>query len=78
MKPIPQWRRWWRRHSVYVVGLMPAITYAREHIDELKEHLPPGVYSGLMVFLFFAFLIVLNIKQQSVSGGSSDEPRKTE
>lgn len=69
MKLIPQWKKWWKRHSVYVVGLMPAISWARENITLLREHLPPEIYSGIMVFLFVAFLVVLNIKQNSLSGG---------
>lgn len=68
MKLIPQWRRWWRRHSVYIVSLMPAITYARENIAELKDYLPSGIYSLVMIILFVAFLVALNIKQNSVSG----------
>lgn len=78
MTLIPNWKKWWKRHSVYVVGLMPAISYAREHIAELKDYLPTEIYSGVMVLLFVAFLIVLNIKQKSVSGGSKDEPGKIE
>lgn len=68
MKLIPQWRRWWRRHSVQIASLMPAITWAREHFPEVRDHLPPTVYSVLMIVLFVAFLVVLNIKQNSVSG----------
>lgn len=67
MKLIPQWRRWWRRHSVQIVSMMPAITWAREHFPEVKDNLPPNVYSIVMVALFVAFLVVLNIKQDSLS-----------
>lgn len=68
MTLIPQWRRWWRRHSVQIASLMPAITWAREHFPEVKDHLPANVYSIMMIVLFVAFLVVLNIKQNSVSG----------
>lgn len=68
MKLIPQWRRWYRRHSVHIASLMPAITWAREHSSEVKDYLPPSIYSALMIALFVAFLVALNIQQNAVSG----------
>jgi hypothetical protein len=68
MKLIPNWKRWWRRHSVQIASLMPAITWAREHSPDIREHLPPDIYSILMVGLFVAVIVVMQIPQKCVSG----------
>lgn len=68
MKMIPNWRRWWRRHSVWIGSLMPTITWAREQMPALQEHLPPATYSVLMVVLFVAMIVAMQIHQDAVSG----------
>ena len=76
MQLIDQWRKWHCRYSVHIVSLMPVIASAREQFPQIREFLPPTVYSAIMVGLFAAFLIALNIKQESLSGASNG-PDKT-
>lgn len=68
MKLIPQWRSWWKRHSVHIASLMPAITYARAEFPSVREFLPPDVYGEVMLTLFIAMVVVMNIHQDAVSG----------
>lgn len=78
MELIKQWRKTHRRYSVYITALMPAIAMARDQLPQIREFLPPQVYSAVMVGLFVAFIFALNVKQQSLSEVASDEPNKAE
>lgn len=69
MKLIPQWKKWWKRHSVQIIAIMPAISIAREQLPGIREYLPPDVYGFAMVVLGIAAIIVMQIKQSAVSGG---------
>lgn len=67
---IPQWRNWWRRHSFWIGSLMPTITWAREQLPQVQQYLPSSVYGGVMVGLFVAMVLAMQVKQDSVSGGA--------
>ena len=68
MTLIPQWRNWYKRHSVHVASLMPAITMARTEFPSVREFLPPAIYGAVMVGLLVVMIVALNIHQDSVSG----------
>lgn len=74
MKPIPEWRRWWRRYSTWLALAIPILVTLREALPELKELIPIDAYKYISGGLGFAVVIATNIKQQSVSGDESNEP----
>jgi len=77
MQLISQWKKWHRRYSVHIVSLMPVIATARDQVPQIREFLPPAVYSAVMVGLFVVFLVALNVKQESLSQEASNGPDKT-
>ena len=68
MKLIPQWKKWWKRHSVQLIALMPIVTILREQLPGIREYLPPDVYGYTMAALGITAIIVMQIKQSAVSG----------
>lgn len=68
MKLIPQWKKWWKRHSVQLIALMPIVTILREQLPGIREYLPPDVYGYTMAALGITAIVVMQIKQASVSG----------
>lgn len=68
MKLIPQWKKWWKRHSVQLIAIMPAISIAREQLPGIREYLPPDLYGYTMAALGITAIVVMQIKQASVSG----------
>lgn len=68
IKPIPQWRRWWRRYSTYLALALPALTVLRDALPSLQELIPLGQYKVLVGVLGFVIVIATNIHQNSVSG----------
>lgn len=68
MKPIPQWRRWWRRYSTWLALALPAMTVLRDAMPSLQELIPLGQYKWIVGLLGFVIIIATNIKQKSVSG----------
>lgn len=78
MKPIPQWRKWWRRYSTWLALSLPAMTVAREALPNLQELIPLPQYKLIAGVLGFVIVIAINIKQNSMSGGNGNEPGKTE
>lgn len=78
MKPIPQWRRWWRRYSTWLALAIPILAGLREALPELREIIHPDVYQYISGILGFAVVVAMQIKQRSVSGGDSDEQDKTD
>lgn len=68
MKPIPQWRRWWRRYSTWLALALPAMTVLRDALPSLQELIPLGQYKWIVGVLGFVIVIATNIHQNSVSG----------
>ena len=68
MKLIPQWKKWWKRHSVQLIALMPIVTILREQLPGIREYLPPDVYGYTMAALGITAIIVMQIKQSAVLG----------
>lgn len=68
MTLIPQWKKWWKRQSVWLIGMIPAITLAREQLPMVKGMIPDTLYGQVMVGLSVASVIAMQIKQASVSG----------
>lgn len=69
MKLIPQWNKWWRRHSVQLLSLIPAIEALRQWLPTVREFISPEIYSYLAVGISLTAIIVMQIKQDAVSGG---------
>lgn len=68
MQLIPQWKNWWKRHSVQLLALIPLITVARDNLPLLQGLMSPVVYSYTMAGLAISATIVMQISQPSVSG----------
>jgi hypothetical protein len=68
MKPIPQWRRWWRRYSTWLALSLPAMTALRDALPSLQELIPLAQYKLIIGALGFAIVIATNIHQNKVSG----------
>ncbi len=71
MALIPQWKKWWKRHSVQLLALVPIITALREQLPAVREFIAADVYGYLMVGLSVSAIVVMQIKQLSVSGEST-------
>jgi len=68
VKLIPQWKKWWKRHSVQLIAMIPVITALREQLPSVREFLPADVYGYAVIGLSLSAIIVMQIKQNSVSG----------
>lgn len=66
------WRKWWKRYSTWLSLSLPILTVAREALPNLQELIPLAQYKLIMGVLGFAIVIVVNIKQNSVSGGTNE------
>lgn len=75
MKPIPQWRRWWRRYSTWLALAIPILAGLREALPELREIIPIEAYKYISGGLGFAVVIAMQIRQSSVSGSDDHEVR---
>lgn len=65
---IPQWKKFYKRWSTWLLGLIPLITATRDFFPTLQDYIPLEWYKGLMIVLSVAAFIALQIKQQTVSG----------
>lgn len=72
MKPIPQWRLWWRRYSTWLALAIPILAGLREALPELREVIPIEAYKYISGGLGFAVVIAMQIRQRSVSGEDHD------
>lgn len=71
MKLIPQWKKWWKRHSVQLLALIPLIQALREWLPTVREFISPDVYGYMAVGLSVTAVIVMQIQQKAVSGVQS-------
>lgn len=71
MKLIPQWKKWWKRHSVQLLALIPLIQALREWMPTVREFISPDVYGYMAVGLSVTAVIVMQIQQKAVSGVQS-------
>lgn len=70
MKLIPQWKKWWKRHSVQVLALIPLLEALRQWVPTVREFIPDSyglVYGGLSL----TAVVLMQIQQNSVSGSQS-------
>lgn len=67
IKPVDNWRLWYRKWSFYFIGAIPIITAAREFFPELKDAISPEAYKFCMTGLSVAGFIASQIKQQALS-----------
>lgn len=75
MKPIPQWRLWWRRYSTWLALAIPILAGLREALPELRELIPIEAYKYISGGLGFAVVIAMQIRQRSVSGSDDHDVR---
>lgn len=68
MKLIPQWRRWWRRHSVQVLALIPLIEALRQWAPTVRDYIGADSYGWLYGGLSLTAVVLMQIRQNSVSG----------
>lgn len=74
MQLIPQWRKWYKRWSTWLLACIPTLTAAREFMPELKDLIDPDLYKATLVFLSIAVFFALQVKQNSVSGENGGKP----
>lgn len=68
MKLIPQWRKWWKRHSVQVLTLIPIIEALRQAIPGVREFISPEVYGWTAGALSLVAVVLMQIQQNNVTG----------
>lgn len=68
MKLIPTWRRCWRRHSTWLIAMSGALGAAVQFMPQVREYVDPEIYNRIMIVLLPVTFIILQIKQDSVSG----------
>lgn len=68
MTLIPQWKKFYKRWSTWLLGLIPLITATRDFFPTIQEYIPLDWYKMMMVILSVAAFLALQIKQRSVSG----------
>lgn len=71
MKLIPQWRKWWKRHSVQVLTLIPIIEALRQAIPGVREFISPEAYGWTAGALSLAAVVLMQIQQNNVTGPQS-------
>lgn len=71
MKLIPQWKKWWKRHSVQLLALIPIIQALREWLPTVREFISPDVYGYMAAGLSLTAIVVMQIQQKALSGGQS-------
>lgn len=71
MKLIPQWRKWWKRHSVQVLALIPIIEVARQALPGVRDFVSPEVYGWTAAALSVSAVVLMQIQQNNVTGPQS-------
>lgn len=72
MKPVPNWRNWYKRYSTWLALAIPLLYILREALPELKEVISIDAYKAISSILGFAIVVATQIKQRSVSGDKED------
>ncbi len=68
MKLIPQWKKWWKRHSSQILLMIPLIEALRQWLPTVRDMITPEAYGWIAGGLSLTAIIVMQIKQNSVSG----------
>lgn len=71
MKLIPQWKKWWKRHSVQVLALIPLIESLRQWVPTVRDYMGADFYGLLYGGLSLTAIVLMQIQQSSVSGVQS-------
>lgn len=72
MKLIPQWKKWWKRHSVQVLALIPLIEALRQWVPTVRDIVSPEVYGWVAGGISLTAVILMNIQQAALSGGKQN------
>ncbi len=72
MKLIPQWKKWWKRHSIQVLALIPIIEALRQWFPTVRELISPEAYGWTAGGLTLAAAILMQISQKSLSGDNQN------
>lgn len=75
VRPIHNWRCWWRRYSTWLALAIPILAGLREALPELREIIPIEAYKYISGGLGFAVVIAMQIRQSSVSGSDDHDVR---
>lgn len=67
IKPVENWRYWYKKWSFWVISMIPVITAARESFPELKEFIGPEPYKWGMCALAVMAFVASQIKQQAIA-----------
>lgn len=70
MELIPNWRKWYKRWSTWLLAVIAAINLndIMGLMPSLKEYMSPTTYNYVMIVLPFLIMAVTNIRQNGVSG----------
>ncbi|MNE12810.1 hypothetical protein D3C81_1758440 [compost metagenome] len=73
MTLIPQWRKWWRRWSTWLLALIGGINLndVLGWLPSIQQYMDPVHYKYLMISLSVAAFLALQIHQPTVSGDKS-------
>jgi len=67
MALVPQWRRWYRRWSTWLLALSWCLSAVMGFMPSVQEYILPDTYKMIMLGLSIATFIALQIKQPSVT-----------
>lgn len=67
IKPVDNWRFFYRKYSFYIIGAIPVITAAQSFIPEIQELMPAAYYGYLKGALAVAGFIASQIKQPKIA-----------
>lgn len=66
LKPVDNWRYWYRKWSFWIIGLIPVISFAQLYLPEVESLFEPRTYTLIKAFLAMAGFAASQIKQHSI------------
>lgn len=78
IKLIHNWRLCWKRYSTYLILAIPVLDAARDFLPQVQEVISPDLYKRVSAGLAIAAFIAIQIKQNSLSGATTDEQNTTD
>jgi len=67
MTLVPQWRKWYKRWSTWLLALAGGLSAVTAFMPSVQAYLPPETYKMIMLGLSVTTFVALQIKQKSVS-----------
>ncbi len=74
MELIPQWKKWWKRWSTWLLLILGSINLndLLGVLPSIQQYMDPQVYRYMMIAMPLLIIVVTNIRQNSVSGAISN------